>query len=99
MEYPVLVILGILAIGALFVVYPVVVTTLSDHKAHRGVTCPATGGPATISIDPGRAARGAVFGKVLLSVTECSLWPERKACERQCLRAIESPASVVPPQA
>ena len=92
MEYPVLVILGILAIGALFVVYPVVVTTLSDYREPRGVTCPATGGPATITIDPGRAARGAVFGKVLLSVTECSLWPGREGCERDCLRRVENPA-------
>ena len=92
MEYPVLVILGVLAIGALFVVFPVVATTLSEHRAPRGVTCPATGGPATISIDPGRAARGAIFGKVLLSVTKCSLWPEREGCERECLRATPGPA-------
>jgi hypothetical protein len=92
MEYPVLVIVGVAAIGALFVVLPVVLTTLFDHRDPRGVTCPATGGGAAISIDGPRAARAAVFGRVALSVTKCSLWPEREGCQCECLQPLRDSA-------
>jgi hypothetical protein len=96
MEYPVLVILGVLAIGGLFVVLPVVLTTLSEHREPRTVVCPSTGGAATITIDAGRAARGAVFGRSLLSVEECSLWPEREGCSRACLAEVRDPLLTFP---
>ena len=91
MEYPVLVILGVLAIGVLFVVLPVVLTTLSEHRGPRTVVCPSTGDEAEISIDAARAARGAVFGRSLLSVEKCSLWPEREGCARSCLAEVRGP--------
>lgn len=91
MEYPLLVILGVLAIGALFVVLPVVLTTLSEHRGPRTVVCPSTGGDATIVIDAGRAARGAIFGRSLLSVVKCSRWPEKEGCARSCLAEVRRP--------
>lgn len=91
MEYPLLVILGVLAIGALFVVLPVVWTTFSEHRGPRTVVCPFSGTDATISVDAGRAARGAAFGRSLLSVERCSLWPERKSCAQACLAEVRGP--------
>ena len=94
MEYPLLVILAVLAVGVLLVVVPVVLTTLSENREPRAVACPVTRGPATITVDAGRAARTAAFGRMHLSVAECSLWPEREGCAQGCLRApAEEPAS------
>ena len=64
MEYPVLVILGVLAIGIVTVVLPVVLTTLADHREPKSLVCPETGLPTTVQVDAGRAARGAVIGRV-----------------------------------
>jgi hypothetical protein len=94
MEYPLLVILAVLAVGVLLVVVPVVLTTLSENREPRAVACPVTRGPATITVDAGRAARTAAFGRMRLSIDRCSLWPEREGCAQGCLRsAAEEPAS------
>ncbi|SRR6266496_3754095 len=91
MEYPVLVILGVLAIGALFVVLPVALTALSEHRDPRIVACPSTGASAMISVDAGRAVRGAIFGRSRLFVEKCSLWPDREGCDRACLAHLGNP--------
>ena len=85
MEYPVLVILGVLAIGLVTVVLPMVLTTLSDHREPRSLVCPETGLATTVQVDAGRAARGAVFGLERLAVRNCARWPERAECGQGCL--------------
>ncbi len=94
MEYPVLVILGVLAIGLVTVVLPVVLTTLADHREPRSLVCPETGLATLVQLDAGRAARGAIFGHVRLAVQNCARWPERRACNQACLSPIvEAPAA------
>lgn len=92
MESPVSIILAILAIGAVFVLLPVALTAWAEHRQARSVVCPETGRLASIGLDPGRAARGAIFGKEWLSVEDCSLWPEKKGCAEACIR----PAAAAP---
>lgn len=53
-------------------------------RGARLVECPETKAPAAVSLHAARAAAGAS-----LSLSECSRWPERKACGRQCLAEIE----------
>ncbi len=97
MEYPILVILGVLAIGLVTVVLPVALTTLADHREPKSLPCPETGQPANVHVDAGRAARAAIFGRVRLAVQNCSRWPERASCGQGCLSPImEAP---VPPDA
>jgi hypothetical protein len=85
MESPGPVILMILAIGAIFILLPVALLALSEHSRPRKVVCPETGRPATIRLDRGRAARGAIFGKESLSVEDCMLWPEKEGCAQACI--------------
>ena len=85
MEYPVLVILGVLVIGIVTVVLPVVLTTLGDHREPKSLVCPETGLSTTVQVDAGRAARGAIIGRVRLAVQNCARWPERGACGQGCL--------------
>ena len=92
MQSPGLVILGVLAVGAVFVVLPVALTSLAENRRARTLRCPEAGSPAKVSIDPGRAMRGALVGRVWLSVAGCSLWPERSGCGQACVKA-PTPAS------
>jgi hypothetical protein len=92
MESPVLVILAILGAGALFVLLPVALTALSEHRSARAVVCPETGRQASIGLDAGRAARGAIFGREWLKIERCSLWPEKEGCAEACIRPAAEPA-------
>jgi hypothetical protein len=97
MDYPVLVILGVLAIGLVTVVLPAVLTTLADHREPKSLVCPETGMATAVQLDAGRAARGAVIGRVRLAVQNCARWPERAGCGQGCLSPIaEAP---IPPEA
>ncbi|HEX9287682.1 MAG TPA: hypothetical protein VF999_10505 [Thermoanaerobaculia bacterium] len=97
MEYPILVILGVLAIGIVTVVLPVALTTLADHREPKSLPCPETGLSAIVQVDAGRAARAAIFGRVRLAVHNCSRWPERAGCGQGCVAPlVEAP---VPPDA
>jgi hypothetical protein len=84
-EYPILVILAVLGIGTVLVVLPVALTTLAEHREPKALFCPETGLPAAVQVDAGRAARGAVFGRMRLAVQSCSRWPERRRCAQGCL--------------
>jgi hypothetical protein len=85
MESPELVILAILGIGAVAVLLPVALTASSQSRRKRVVVCPKTQGPATVALDPGRAAAGAIFGKRWLKVERCTEWPENGDCDQGCV--------------
>ncbi len=53
-------------------------------RGPRLVECPETHEPAAVDV---RAARAAVSGRFTL--TDCSRWPERGTCGRECLAQIE----------
>ncbi len=53
-------------------------------RGARIVECPETKAPAAVSLGALRSALGGPF-----SLAECSRWPERKACGRECLAQIE----------
>ena len=96
MEHPILVILTVLGIGVLFVVLPVVLTTLSEKREPFSVVCPEAGTRARVRVDAGRAARGAVIGRLALRAETCSLWPEKSGCAQRCLAAASAPPSPSP---
>lgn len=85
MQSPGLVILAILAAGAIMVLLPVALTAFFEHRGPKKVVCPETGLPATVGVDAGHAARWAMFGLVRLSAQNCSRWPERIGCAQGCL--------------
>ena len=96
MEHPVLVILAVLGIGMLFVVLPVVLTTLSEKREPISVVCPEAGTRARVRLDAGRAARGAAIGRLALRAEACSLWPEKSGCAQKCLAAAPALPSASP---
>ncbi len=89
MRTALVVIVAIAALGALYVLFPLAADTFSRYRSRRTLKCPETGEEAEVQIDASRAAWGAVLGKTLLRVKDCSLWPERKGCGKECLKSSE----------
>ena len=87
MSAPWIVIAAIVAVAVCYVLLPVVADTFRRFRGKKSVTCPETGRQAEMGIDAGRAAWTSAFGRALLRVKNCSLWPERKGCEQDCVRS------------
>lgn len=86
MKTALLMMLGVFMIGMLFVVLPVVADTFSRLRRRRVVTCPETRGEAEIKLDAPGAAFWSAFGKRLLRVKNCTLWPRKQGCQEACLK-------------
>ncbi|MBI3090336.1 MAG: hypothetical protein HYY96_06675 [Candidatus Tectomicrobia bacterium] len=94
MRYPVYVILAVLALGALYVLLPVVAGAWSSYRKKRLLRCPETGETVEVNIDARKAAVTAAFGDSVLEVENCSLWPQRQGCEQECVELPESEMKV-----
>ena len=57
----------------------------------RQVDCPALAAPALVHLDPWYAARRRTFGGDELRIRDCSQWPDRRQCRRECLQQLHSP--------
>ena len=79
----------IVAVGALYVVAPVVADAYRRFRGPRTVTCPETHAATEIELDATHAAASAAFGKRDLQVTRCARWPEHEQCGQQCVAEIE----------
>jgi hypothetical protein len=86
MEDALLLIAAIAAFGLLSVVMPAMLEAYYRYKKNMVVTCPNAEKRAELTLDRGRAALGAAFGKPALRVATCSLWPLQQACHAECLR-------------
>jgi hypothetical protein len=84
----------VLGITMLLVALSVAVILALDHyRRYRGVKwihCPETGGWVNIRLDTGHAVCTSLRGSPQLRVTHCSRWPERHACEQECLWAAQN---------
>ena len=86
MTQPLLLILGIIAMGSLLVVFPVGLATFYRYRRRKVVTCPETHSPAEVRLDAHRAALTTVLGRPRLKVEDCSRWPEKKGCDEECVK-------------
>jgi hypothetical protein len=85
MSYPWIVVLAVVALGALYVLMPLMADTFRRFRSPRMLSCPETGGKAEVGIDASRAALTSAFGQPLLRVKSCSLWPEKEQCKQECV--------------
>ncbi len=75
---------SIVAVGALYVVAPVVALTYRRFRGPRTVTCPENREPAEIEVSARHAAVTAAFGRPDIEITRCSRWPVHERCGREC---------------
>jgi hypothetical protein len=87
MSAPWIVVAAIIAVAVCYVLLPVVADTFRRFRTKKSLRCPETGREAEVGIDAGRAALTSAFGRALLRVKNCSLWPERKECAQDCVRS------------
>lgn len=89
MSQPWVLLAAIVALGAVYVLFPIFLLTFSRFRAPRRLPCPVTGRRAAVRIDAFRAALAdALAGRPRLRVGDCSLWPERSGCEQGCLTGL-----------
>ena len=86
MKTPLILAAAIIALGGLYVLLPLVVHTFQRYRNKRLMTCPEIGGPADVNIDSRRAAFSSAFGRPLLKIKNCTLWPKKKGCDEDCIK-------------
>jgi hypothetical protein len=79
---------AIVAVGALYVVLPVIGHTLRLFRGSKPVVCPENGASASVRVDLLHAAATAALSRPELRLSGCTRWPERGDCGRECLRGI-----------
>jgi hypothetical protein len=82
---PLMLIAGIVAMGLVFVVVPIGIDAYRQYRYRKVITCPQTHGLAEVSLNSGLAALGAAVGRPVIGVKSCSLWPQRKGCDENCV--------------
>jgi hypothetical protein len=85
MNGPLLIILVIVATGLLFVVAPVAIDIYVRYRNGKVLSCPESHGAAEVTLNSHGAALAAAFGKRVLRVKSCSLWPKKKGCAEKCI--------------
>ena len=89
MSAPGIAVAAIIALAAVYVLVPVAADTFRRFRTRKSLICPETGQQVEVGIDARRAALTSAFGRALLRVKNCSLWPQRKECGRDCVRLPE----------
>lgn len=90
MSQPWIVLAAVIALGALYVLLPVVLGAFASYRGARRLRCPETDQTAEVGVDAVRAAWTSAFGSPRLKVKACSLWPARSGCGRACLAREEA---------
>jgi hypothetical protein len=86
MENALMLIVTVASFGLVAVVLPAMLSAYYRYRKGTVVTCPQGQQRAELTLDLGRAALSAAFGKPALRVTGCSLWPRKQDCHDQCLQ-------------
>ena len=81
---PWLILVGLVLIAVVCVALPIGLAMSAHYRRWKIVGCPNTYRPAAILV--GRAGLAEALGiRALRRVRGCSLWPERRGCDRRCL--------------
>lgn len=86
METPWITIAAITVLGMVYVTLPIFVDYFRRYHRKRVVRCPETEGLVEVDINARRAAFSSLFGKPVLKVKDCTLWPWRGSCSQSCLK-------------
>jgi hypothetical protein len=85
---------GIVLVGLVYVLLPVMGDAHARFRRRRRVRCPETGTGAEVQLDARHAALTAAFGDPAVRVARCSLWPRRGRCGEGCVPAARAAVPV-----
>ncbi len=80
---------AVILLGFFYVLVPLVINTFQRYRKKRVFRCPETGMLVEVDIDAQHAAFSSPFGKPLLRVKNCTLWPEKEGCHMECLAKVK----------
>ncbi len=80
---------AVILLGFFYVLVPLVINTFHRYRGKRVLRCPETGMLVEVEIDAKEAAFSAPFGKPILRVKNCTLWPEKEDCHMECLAKVK----------
>jgi len=83
-----LLIAGVVILGSMYVVAPVVTDTYRRYRGRKTVICPETGQIAEVELKAKQASFLSALGKDWVRVSWCSLWPRKKGCAEECVKTI-----------
>ena len=86
MNTPWMALAGIIALGMFYVTLPIFLDFFRRYRNKRVLRCPDTGNLAEVDINAPRAALSSLFGKPVLKIKDCTLWPKRKGCGEGCVK-------------
>ncbi len=79
---------AIVSLGILYVLLPVAIYTFQRYRDKKIVQCPETQGMVEVNVDAGQAAVSSAFGRPVLRINNCILWPKRKGCNQGCATSL-----------
>lgn len=65
------------------------VRACSKYRGIKIVACPETGTCAVVEVDALHAALTSIVGRADIRMENCSLWPMKSECGRQCLASLD----------
>lgn len=80
---------AVILLGFFYVLVPLVINTFQRYRSKRVLRCPETGMLVEVEIDAEQAAVSSPFGKPILRVKNCTLWPEKEDCHMECLAKVQ----------
>ena len=86
MSAPLMTLLAITVLGAIYVTLPIVIEYYRRYRYTKVLDCPNTGQMVEVSVRALRAAFRSLVGTPRLRVKNCTLWPRHKGCDEGCVR-------------
>jgi hypothetical protein len=81
-----LLITGIVALGFYYIVLPYTLARYRRFRYRKILTCPETQSLVEVALDSRRAFFTGIFGKSVVRVKSCTLWPRKKGCAEGCVK-------------
>ena len=93
--YEIAALVGIVVLGVVLLVYRAIhgIRIYFRSRGTRLVTCPETHRDALVELAARSMGMQAILDEPCLRLSECSRWPMRGDCGRDCLRQIEGRSS------
>jgi len=91
MSVPYFFLIGAGSLAAMYATFRLVraVRVYLKFRGQRLVSCPENHRPAAVRVAAGKVALKTMVGNQQLTLSACSLWPERETCGQECLAQIE----------
>ena len=90
METAWITIAAITVLGMVYVTLPIFFDYFRRYRLKKVLKCPETEESVEVDINARRAAFSSLFGKPVLKVKDCTLWPWKRDCSQSCIKQLNA---------